>query len=644
MRVSLNNYPAAQKTYVESFPKLTGGLNLWELDYRLSQNESPNMLNLWWQDGVLQCRDGQVYLNDSQDRGVGYACYESLFWGHAFFHIGGKIYYAFIEDTQEGRNDLALVELADGIPENRGTFFRYLDWLFYKNRGGFFRVTYRRPETTGEETDTASDEGGQSAPLFVLEKAEEFAYTPVILLNANPENCSGDTYQPENRLSSRKTVRYNAKEGVKEYHLPVGEIDSVAKVLVDGEEKTEATDYTVDLEKGTVTFVTAPPVTNPSTNNTVEITYSKANEDALKSVMDCIYAFVSGGDRNICILLSGSTAQPNAIFWNANDNLSMNPTYFPMTNYNLVGDTEDPVTGFGRQYSDTIVLKEHSVGKLGFSVETIDDRDSISFTYTSINSKTGCDLPWSIQLIENNLVFCNTYQGVHVIRSSSAAYENNIQCLSLKVNGREEEGLLKDVRGAETVCSFDDDLRYWLCAGGTVYVWDYSISDQKEPSWFRLSSVPAVCFFHDDSHNKFHLDGAGRVSELRRVFTDYNGAIEKVYQFPTQFFGGYDRLKDVVSILIALRSDTDSVVTIRYDSDYETRYDLTPIRAFSWRLSPRNLAYRCLSSNKYAHTVRRKPGCRHVQHFSMTFSNNVAGCDLSIVSAQIFYKYQGRER
>ena len=32
MRVSLNSYPAAQKTYVESFPKLTGGLNLWELD------------------------------------------------------------------------------------------------------------------------------------------------------------------------------------------------------------------------------------------------------------------------------------------------------------------------------------------------------------------------------------------------------------------------------------------------------------------------------------------------------------------------------------------------------------------------------------------------------------------------------------
>ena len=631
MRVSLNNYPAAQKTYAETFPKLTGGLNLWELDYRLGQNESPNMWNLWWQDGVLQCRDGQVYIEDSEERGAGYTCYGDLFWGYAFFHIGGKLYCGFVPETEEARDGFALTELVDGVPENRGTFFRYLDWLFYKNRGAFLRITYNPDPVEGETT-------------FTAERMEEIAYTPVIQLNSDPEVGGGDSYQPENRLSPKKTVRYNAKEGAKVYHLPVKEIDSVTKVTVDGEELEETADYTVDPAAGTVTFVTAPPVTDPPTNNTVEITYSKENPDALKSVLDCPYAFVAGGDRNICILLAGSMEQPNAIFWNANDNLSMNPGYFPLMNYNLVGDTMDPVSGFGRQYSDTIVFKEHSVGKLGFTVETIDDRNSISFTYTAINGKTGCDLPWSIQLIENNLVFCNTYQGVHVIRSSSAAYENNIQCLSLKVNGRETDGLVRDVRQAKTVCSFDDDQRYWLCADGIVYAWDYTVSDQNEPSWFRFSHVPAVCFFQDDGHHKFHLNSKGQVSEFRRVFVDYGASIEKVYQFPTQFFGSYDRLKDVTSILVSIRSDTDTVVAIRYDSDYETRFDLTPISAFSWRLSPRNLGYRCLSSEKYAHTVRRKPGCRHVQHFSMTFSNNEAGCDLSIVSAQIFYKFQGRER
>jgi hypothetical protein len=317
-----------------------------------------------------------------------------------------------------------------------------------------------------------------------------------------------------------------------------------------------------------------------------------------------------------------------------------------MTYYNLVGDTLDPVTGFGRQYSDLIVLKEHSIGKLTFGVDTenLDDRYGISFTYTSINSKVGCDLPWSIQLIENNLVFCNTYQGVHILRSSSAAYENNVDCISRNVNGQAKRGLLYDVRQTGVVTSFDDDDRYWLCANGNVYVWDYVLSTFSEPSWFFFTNIHGVAYFQDDEHNKYHLDAAGRVTRFGRYFSDYGEAIEKLYQFPTQDFGSYDRLKDVVSVLVAVRSDTDTDVTIRYDTDYETRYDLTPILSYSWRLTPRNLARRCLSVSRYARVVRRRPGCRHLRHFSMTFSNNVAGCDLAIVSAQIFYKYQGKER
>ena len=625
MRISLSSYPSPNKVYSVEFPRLTGGLNLWELDYRMDPNQSPNMLNLWWQDGVLQCRDGQNYLADSTSLGVGYTCYNALFWGYAFFHIGAKLYYAQVDGTGEV---LTLTELVSGVPENRGTFFRYLDWLFYKNKGGFFRVSYD-PEGT---------------PVFTVDEMADLAYTPVILLNASPAFGSGDTYQPENRLSPKKTVRYNAAADVKEYHLPVQDIDSVDQVIVDGEEQTVTTDYTVDLEAGTVTFLEAPPVTDPPTNNTVEITYSKANPDALASIMDCEYAMVAGADRNLCILLGGCDAQPNAVFWNSNDNLSMNAGYFPMSYYNLVGDTEDPVRGFGRQYSDTICLKEHSVGKMDFTVETVDDRDSISFTYTSINSKVGCDLPWSIQLIENNLVFANTYQGVHVIRSSSAAYENNVECISRLVNGREGLGLLHDLRNAQTVTSFDDDDHYWLCADGKVYLWDYSLSTYSEPSWFPFTNIPAVAFFQDDSHHRYHLDGSGRVTMFDRSFTDYGAGIEKLYQFPTQFFGSYDRLKDIKSVLITVRSDTDTVVAIRYDTDYETRYDYTPIRAYSWKLVPRNLGHRGLGVSKYAHVARRRPGCRHVRHFSMTFSNSDAGCDLAIVSAQIFYNFQGRER
>ena len=692
----ITNIPNQHTTKVVDFPRLDGGLNLWELDYRIGRNQSPEMKNLWWQDGVLQCRDGQEYLI-SESNGAGYTCASELFWDHGFFHIGDKICYAdMVGESHE------LVELCSGVPENRGTFFRYNDWLFYKNRGGFFKIKY----------------DPDASHVFSVVSMTEEAYTPIIAMNSDPSSGAGDLYQPENRLSAKKTVQYNAAEttetvtktgdgstkaftlgktasadfltglshvylgstlisptlytvdletgkvtftaapdkdavvtfvlqiGVVSYQLPVKELDAVTKVVVDAEEKVEGTDYAVDLEKGLVVFVTPPPVHNPIVNNTVEITYSKVNEDALNSVLDCPYATVFGGDNNVSIILGGCKAQPNAFFWSGNDSVAMNAGYWPMSYYQLAGDSEDGITGFGRQYNTMIVFKERSIGKAGYGIETVGGRDSISFTYANINSKIGCDLPWTIQLVENNMVFCSSQGGVHIVRDSSSALENNIECISRNVNGTAQRpGLLAAVReaGKDLTCSFDDDNRYWVCANGQVYLWDYLLSSWKDPSWFYFTEVSGIAYIKNvDKY--YHLNAEGRVTKWARNFVDYENAIEKVYQFPPQFFDTYDRLKDILYCIFTVRSDTDTEIDILYQNDYENRYDLTPIKSWSWRMSPRNLAYRCLNVQRFAYVARRNPPCRHVRHFSMRLTNNKAAQDLAILSAQIYFRYLGRDR
>lgn len=704
MIVDLYRYPAAKRLYTVDFPRLTGGLNISELDYRLKVDESPNMRNLWWQDGVLQCRDGQLLVSDRMsDDSVGYACYEGTFYGFMFAHIGDGIYFGRMDQIADSRSkgdvdgngkvnmvdstlisqyitDPTLYPLPDGaehladmnsdgtidsqdtdvlrryltnpkkyplpgctvklcsdVPENPGVFFRYKDFLAYKNRGGFYRIKY----TPG------------ASPVFSVESVadSDTAYIPTIVLNASPSNGSGTKYESENRLSPKKKICYNAASGVNVYHLPVQGVDSVDEVVVDG--VTLQTGFEVNLAAGIVTFSSAPPVTDPPTNNTVEITYSKVNPDAYSSVMDCNRAVVYGGADGLCILLAGCPAQPNAVFWNGNSSLAMDDSYWPAANYNLVGGTEEYVTGFGKQYNDLIVFKEHSVGSLTYGVETVDDLNRISFTYKTINSKTGCDLPDSIQLIENNLVFANTYQGVHILRSSSAAYENNIKCISEKVNGAYSSqatqsstvGLLYDLRHAKHVCSFDDDNRYWLNVDDKVYMWDYVLSTHEDPSWFYHTNISAVGFFLDDMHTMYHMDSFGRITKFGRYFFDYEDQpIDKLYQFPVQFFGGYDRLKDVSYILLSVRSDTDTTVGITYKTDYEERKDLTPIQTYTWRIAPRDLSRRSLTTSKFAFVAKRKPGCRHIRHFSVILSNNEPRQDLAIVSMQIFYNYQGKER
>lgn len=651
-KLSLRYMPAPNRERSMSFGNLAGGLNIWDLDYRLSPNESPDMKNLVWKDGCLNSRNGQVWV-DSAVRAPGLAAYDSLFHGAIFFHANTGIYR--IDPTAETPTAVQVFDGSSNDPNvpamnKRGTFFLYDTKLYYKAPGYYVQITYN----AGTDTFTATNVVG---------------YVPTTYINCSPSNGAGTEYQPENFISSAKTLEYNAESGVTDYYLPVI-ADSIVSVFVDGVQVTEdsssppaAGKFYYDSVNGKVVFGTAPPVTNPPTNNTVKITYSLANPTAMNNIMDCPYAAVYGGTGSLCIVMGGSTTQPNAYFWNGN-NVAMDATYWPMTQYQLAGDSSDPITGFGKQQSYLVIFKKRTVGRTMISTQYVSAGDftlgvannsgrlTIDLPYIQINDKIGCDLPWSIQLIENNLVWANTEQGVHILKDSSSAYENNIVTISRKVNGSTTKaGLLDYLRTAdpELVCSCDDTRKYWIVADGKAWLWDYSLSDYKNPSWFYFTNINAVAFIVKEEE-VYHIDTRGRVTHFERTFADYGSdeanakAIDKAYQFATQYFGTYDDLKNVNSIIIAMRSDTNGTTTLQYITDYERRYDLTDLKVRHWLLSPRNLSYRSLAGRGFAEVFRRRPMCRRVRHYTMRLENNSIGEDLSIVSAEVFYNLQGKDR
>lgn len=615
MERKITGTPDPLKEYSIDFPKLDGGLNTRELDYRLKDNESPEMANLWWKDGVLCSRDGQIYLS-GEELGAGWSAYDGLYYDNAFFHIGSKIYRADLSDTESHGSELRLAEMMSGIPENRGAWFRYGDKLYYKNRGAYCAVRY---------------EGG----AFSCSGVD--AYVPIIQINTDPVAGAGEEYEEENRLSGQKTVWYSTVSGVKKYQLPEQNIGSVDKVIVDGVKLTSG--YTVDPAAGTVTFGEEPVHHEPDVANTVRITYTKTNPEAYNSIMDCRCAAVYGGDQNVCVVFGGGKEQPNAYFWSG-CHTAADPGYFPFEQYNLAGDAQDAVTGFGRQQNMLVIFKERSIGKAVLSTQkTAGGRVRLSMDYTAINAGLGCDLPGSIQLVENNLVFANTKNGVCIVRDSSAANENNITPISRKV----DKGLLTLLKKAENVCSHDDGERYWIVADGEVYVWDYALSKYSDPVWFYFDNIRAQAFV-TANQKVIHMDGAGRITEMRRNFRDYDAPICKKYRFAVQNMGGYDRMKDITGVALTVRGDTDTLIRTFYETDHERREDLTPVRAASWRLFPRNLSYRELGVQRFAAVARRRPGCRHVRHFTMELSNNEPGMDMAVISAQVLYRYIGREK
>lgn len=701
-RKSLSRMPTPRKVYSLHFPTLDGGLNLRDAEINLRDNESPEMENMWFEDGVLQSRPGREWASDAPG-GTGFAACPEPFREHTFLHIGDRLYYTDCRDRTDGK--LTLHSLISGVPENRGTFVRFGDFLYYKNRGGFIRI--------------ACDGGAFSA----VSMADAEAFTPTILINADPATGSGDKYQPENRLSPKKRVAYNAacspravvksgdgvarmfplgvnasqqlrgvasvyvdgafvepalyevnagsgvvifnaappkgssitftlNMGTLDYRLPVQGVDSVDEVLVDGIPMAEGTDYTVSLASGVVSFTEAPPTTDPPTNNTVEIVYGKANPDALSAVMDCPYLDAYGNGTQLCLVAGGCPAQPNAVFWSGSTQFGLDASYWPVSHYNIVGDAADGVTGFGRQYGDLIVFKGRSVGKLNMGAESVNERNVISLTYESLNSRIGCDLPYSIQLVENNLVFATTgggtEAGVYRVAQASAALENNIVRLSRKIDGSNERpGLLYDLRvaGRGAVSSYDDGKRYWLSVNSHAWLLDYSVSAADNPSWFKFSGFSGAVWF--EAHGAAYcLDASGRVARLGRgLLSDCGEPIRRLYRFPARNFGGYDRLKDVQTVIFSTRKDTPSDTEVTYMTDYEARKDRVNLVTEGFdRLSERDLTERDLSVPLAFASFRREPMCLSVRHFSMALESREAGKDLAIISAEIQYRFVGRDK
>lgn len=612
--------PGPPKDKILDISRLDGGMNTWELDYRIDANQSPDMENMYWVDGALGSRKGQEYLNETALGGPVYATYEREFQNVGVVHAGTKIYTINLDTG-------VATERYTAVTAQRGTFFAFEDDLYYLNGAEYLKM------------------------LPDLSVAPVVPYIPVVAMNRNPDGTGGDLYQPENRLAPGKEVWFTADGTSKDYYLPYKGLDAtLVTATVNGVDKVETTDFTVDRTLGIVTFTTAPAKLTPAVPNGVKIKCYKADADTQNSILSCRHAIVYGGDTDLAVVVGGPTKQPNAYFWSGSHSV-LDPTYFPFDYYNFAGsDATDYITGFGRQQNMLVIFKSRSIGKAYTRIETIAERDYVSLPYTLVNDRIGCDLPYTIQLVQNNLVFCNTESGPHMLLDTTNAGENNVAPIGRNINGTDSRpGLLADVRkvSAAAVSSYDDGQRYWLVASDNAYIWDYGLSPyrgaEEKLSWFYFTNIPARAWLRR-ADKWFYGTATGMIVKESDEYVDFGLPITRRFQFATQFFDTYEVFKDVVKVIFAVRSDTNTVINIRYETDYESREDLTPIRAYSYQLSPRNLAYRILSTIRYAMANVRTPNCKHIRHFAMVLTNSEPYTDMSLIGAQIFYRYSGGDR
>lgn len=585
------------------------GINIHDLEYELPTSQSPKMLNMIYRNGTFGKRYGQEVASTFDYSINAMAVYQ----GHIVVHSRTSFYV-----------DGERLETSAGVRNQKGTFFNFNNKLWYM-------LPYRESDSSGAR--------------FYVYDGVTLDYVsptvPVIAINVKPDLSYYDTVQDYNLLSSKFIMKYHGDGSTKAFKLlrPCSSIT----VTVDN---VETTAYT--LNGSTITFTTAP---SAGTNN-VEVTGTMSSTEYqtyAKDILGCKYHCNFGGNNKSRMFLAGNGT---AKYYYSD---VFDCTYFPESNYGILGNTEEDITGLAVQYNIMVAFKPNEMYSFSYytqSSNTTTDESEYgvgAFSTAIINDQVGCDVPNSIQLVDNQLTWLSTRKGVQTLASTSILDERNVRSVGRNIEGGFRSNGILEEANLQNAVAVDYDKKYILSVNGRAYVWDYNHSryyntgkqenDAKRCSWFLWDNWYPEQYIMVDNELYFSK-GNTIVHVNQNIFNDFGDPIHAIYQTPLFQFDAQAYLKTIKNMYVQVRGDVASTINVRYitednpDGEVEpepilieslNRWDGFRWDKFVW------------SSTAFGNTFRRKCQLKKVQMAAFLFENNEVDKDMSLSHLSIQY-------
>ena len=567
----------------------------------LSQSPYGGLLNMCLDDGGMPIkRQGQAYVYTESLGTGGFTGMFADYKGETILAHGGKLY------KQTG--SLQPVELYDGLSDMKVFMFSYNAILYILDGVKFLRYD-------GSEVKSVEP------------------YIPRVTMNRKPDGSSSVVDESWNMIGKKFKDSFNGDGASKVYKLSLYPIDSASDVVcnVNG---SKITDFTVNTSTGEVTFGTAPAMGN----NNVVITASKSFAGLASNILGCTF----GIEFSNRMFLSGNDELPNYYFAaGLSDN--NDASYFPQKYMYAIKGTDKAVTAFKVQYDKLVVFKED----LTCVIEASTGLDNTaSFPISFLNTDVGCDVPDSVQLVKNNIVFCNTYGGVHMIVSTETIGEKAIVPISSNVNGSfDRPGILfEDSNGLRGACSANVGGKYYLCVNGRCYVWDYNgninVNYPDKLKWFVYDNINAFKFGVKDNVLFYAHRSEGVLCKFVHAPNDFGNGIRGIWKSKLIDFGYPDWYKTVSYIWYTCKANTASDVKINYFNDLGEMVDsvivpASKLNSFSWS----NFSWDKFnwSVQVFAPTIRLKVKIKKIKYFQIELVNDKPNENLSIINLVIRY-------
>lgn len=404
---------------------------------------------------------------------------------------GGKLYYFTLEDLEDEENwdELEPTEIGE-IPDNEVSFFTF-DKKVYVLCGKYMSWD----GTTFEEVT---------------------GYTPLVFINTPPAG-GGIIYDEINMLNPQKHQTFNGDGTATEFHIAQQNVESIDKVLVDGE---ETSDYTADLVNGKVTFTNAPQ----RAMDNVDIYWSL--DDGDRNIIEGMkFGTVFGGDIDSRVFLYGNPECQNRTYFSGITDGVPSVEYFPATAQVDIGPSNFALTDLTRQYDRLLATTNRPEAYyLTIATETLPvtlvDSTSTSRLVPSVstyplNEIHGNVAPGQGQLLANYPVTIDR-NALIMWKATNVRDEKNMEDISQKIR---LDLINLDLKRFKTL-DHQAENQLWFGTDDKVYIYNY-----YNKTFSRLRIKDFLRYFSDLNNTIYMGTDEGKVVKWGEQFDDFDGEI-----------------------------------------------------------------------------------------------------------------------
>ena len=396
---------------------------------------------------------------------------------------------------------------------------------------------------------------------YVLEDVE--GYTPKINIGCNPSTGTGLPFEGLNLLNGKKHQTYHGDNKTKLYKLPENNLNSIDKVIVNGELKSPTTDYTINLLGGNITFVSAPS----EGQNNVDIFWTKGNGNR-EEITNNRFSFLFGTASDTRVFLYGNKnkfLQNKRVFSSLADGVP-SVEYFVATSVEDCGSNSTPITGMERQQSRFLIHKTDETYYSFYDSVNIDGVDVVNFPAFIVNDKRG-NIPMGQGQVLNNDPFTIDNSGFLKWIPTEIKDERNAKDMGLRIQ-RDLNDI--DLSKCLTVDKENSKELYISC-GKTVWIYKYDLSNPKTKQQGVFSKLiledEPTCWLAIDNNLYFGTTN-GKIMKFDDKYLTFNGkTIDCHWEMNMYDFGANWLKKTLNKSWITLSPKPKSNIEIQYITD-----------------------------------------------------------------------------